>query len=41
MGSQPVAVSKNWYGIDLDKSFENRRFDGSLFNPVRKKLYLF
>ena len=24
----------------MDKSFENRRFDGSLFNPVRKKLYL-
>lgn len=32
---------KKWYGIDLDNSFENRRFDGSLFNPMRKKLYLF
>lgn len=32
---------KEWYDIDLDDSFENRRFDGSLFNPARKKLYLF
>lgn len=32
---------KEWYGIDLDETFGNRRFDGSLFNPVRKKLYLF
>lgn len=32
---------KEWYDIDLDDSFGNRRFDGSLFNPSRKKLYLF
>lgn len=32
---------KEWYDIDLDDSFGNRRFDGSLFNPTRKKLYLF
>ncbi len=29
-----------WYNIHLD-GFENRRFDGSLFNPSRKQLYLF
>ncbi|MDT9542368.1 type II restriction endonuclease [Streptococcus mutans] len=40
-GQSTRSSIKNWYGIDLDKSFENRRFDGSLFNPVRKKLYLF
>lgn len=28
-------------GIILDETFENRKFDGSLFNTKRKKLYLF
>lgn len=32
---------KEWYDIDLDETFGNRRFDGSIFNPIRKKLYLF
>lgn len=32
---------KKWYDLDLDETFGNRRFDGSLFNPKRKKLYLF
>lgn len=32
---------KKWYNLSLDESFENRRFDGSLYNPTKKKLYLF
>lgn len=32
---------KKDYDIDLDASFGNRRFDGALFNPERRKLYLF
>ena len=28
---------KEYYKIDLEDVFENRRFDGSLFNPDRKK----
>ena len=32
---------KEHYKIDLEDVFENRRFDGSLFNPKIKKLYLF
>lgn len=32
---------KEWYNLDLDETFGNRRFDGSIYNPVRRKLYLF
>lgn len=31
----------NTFGITLDESFDNRKFDGSLYNSKRKKLYLF
>ena len=34
------SVKKNT-GITLDDAFKNRKFDGSLFNTNRKKLYLF
>ena len=27
--------------LELDETFGNRRFDGSIYNPVRRKLYLF
>src|SRR5699024_11695873 len=32
---------KELYDLELDETFNNRQFDGSLFNPKRKKLYLF
>ena len=32
---------KELYGLDLDDTFGNRQFDGSLYNSERQKLYLF
>lgn len=40
-GQTTIKNIKKWYGIDLDSSFINRRYDGSLYNPSRQKLYLF
>lgn len=40
-GQTTKASVKEWYGLDLDDTFGNRRFDGSLFNRSRQKLYLF
>lgn len=40
-GQTTVSTCEEWYGIKLDDTFDNRRFDGSLFNPTRKQLYLF
>lgn len=40
-GQTTLTNIKKWYDIDLDNSFANRKFDGSLYNPKRKKLYLF
>ncbi|MDE8064633.1 DpnII family type II restriction endonuclease [Erysipelothrix rhusiopathiae] len=36
-----AAAIKEHYGIEVGSEFSNRRFDGSLFNPSRQKLYLF
>lgn len=40
-GQTTAKKVKELYGLELEDSFENRQFDGSLFNPKRKKLYLF
>lgn len=40
-GQTTYSYIKNEYGIDLDTSLKNVRFDGSLFDPKNKKLYLF
>lgn len=40
-GQTTSKTVKTMYGLDLDETFNNRQFDGSLFNPKRKKLYLF
>lgn len=33
--------AKKLYGVDLGEEFQNRKFDGSLYNSERSKLYLF
>lgn len=40
-GQTTAKLVKEWHDIDLEDTFANRRFDGSLFNPQREKLYLF
>lgn len=40
-GQTTAKLVKKWHDIDLEDTFANRRFDGSLFNPQREKLYLF
>lgn len=40
-GQTSAKYVKEEFGITLDKSFNNRKFDGSLYNTRRKKLYLF
>lgn len=40
-GQTTAKLVKEWHNIDLEETFANRRFDGSLFNPQREKLYLF
>lgn len=40
-GQTTAKTVKELYDLDLDETFNNRQFDGSLFNPKRKKLYLF
>lgn len=40
-GQTTSKIAKQLYGLELDTTFGNRIFDGSLFNPKRKKLYLF
>ncbi|WP_201290694.1 DpnII family type II restriction endonuclease [Erysipelothrix aquatica] len=41
LGQTSTEDIKKHYGIDVGKEFANRRFDGSLYNPNRQKLYLF
>ncbi|WP_088839394.1 DpnII family type II restriction endonuclease [Listeria sp. ILCC792] len=33
--------ARKLYGVDLGEEFQNRKFDGSLYNSERSKLYLF
>lgn len=40
-GQTTAKKVKELYDLELDETFNNRQFDGSLFNPKRKKLYLF
>lgn len=40
-GQTTAKTVKELYDLDLEETFNNRIFDGSLFNPKRKKLYLF
>ncbi|MGK0555226.1 type II restriction endonuclease [Macrococcus capreoli] len=40
-GQTTAKKVKELYNLDLEDTFDNRQFDGSLFNPKRKKLYLF
>ena len=40
-GQTTAKLVKEWHDIDLEDTFANRRFDGSLFNTQKKKLYLF
>lgn len=40
-GQTTAKTVKELYDLDLEETFNNRQFDGSLFNPKRKKLYLF
>lgn len=40
-GQTTAKKVKELYDLELEETFNNRQFDGSLFNPKRKKLYLF
>ncbi|MEX6014332.1 type II restriction endonuclease [Mammaliicoccus sciuri] len=40
-GQTTAMTVKKLYNLNLDETLQNRKFDGSLFNPKRKKLYLF
>ncbi|MCD8845846.1 type II restriction endonuclease [Mammaliicoccus sciuri] len=40
-GQTTAKTVKELYNLNLDETLQNRKFDGSLFNPKRKKLYLF
>lgn len=40
-GQTTAKTVKELYNLNLEDTFDNRQFDGSLFNPKRQKLYLF
>lgn len=40
-GQTTAKSLKDWHDLDLEETFANRRFDGSLYNPNKRKLYLF
>ncbi|WP_088840812.1 DpnII family type II restriction endonuclease [Listeria sp. ILCC797] len=40
-GQTTADTAKKKYGLEMDEIFANRRFDGSLFDKERRKLFLF